>query len=432
MCATPDPPRRRARGRRLATVALVVLVATPAFAAAPYDWPQLRGPERDGISRETGLLERWPAEGPPVLWRRPLGNGFSALSVVDGTIYTQAGIGDDEVVVALAADDGRELWRTRLDRARPDGQGSGPRSTPLVDGDRLYAVSAHGTLAALERASGKLLWQRQVVERDGGRVPDWGVAASPLLDGDRLIFNVGAPDAAVIAYDKRTGEPLWRAGSDVAGYSTPILVEVGGLRQAIVFSGRQLLSLDPETGAVHWTLPWKTSYDVNAATPIFVPPNKLYVSSGYDTGAALFQLGATGGKATVQELWRSRRIKNQFSSAIYHGGHFYGFDNKLLKCSVMASGEDCWAEKGFGHGSLLMADGRLIVLSDRGALALVEASPDGYVELGRLQLAEGKHWTVPTLWDGRLFVRNERELVALDLRAASPASSAPDRAPSGR
>jgi outer membrane protein assembly factor BamB len=402
-----------------ALVALVALIAlAPRAGAAPADWPQVRGPDRDGISDEKGLVTDWPADGPEALWRRPLGEGYSGIVVADGRLYTMFADASDELVVAMDAATGRELWRHRLDSKYHDGQGNGPRSTPTVDDGVVYALGAKGRLAALDAASGKQLWAQDLKESFGARPPQWGVSTSPLVEGDLLLVDVGGkPGAALVALRKGSGVAVWTAENDRAGYSAPIAVTIGGVRQIVFFTGSRLVGVNPSDGTVLWAEGWKTSYDVNAATPIFIPPDKIFIASGYDTGAGLFRVTVDGKRARIEELWTSRGMKNQFSSSIFLDGTIYGFDNSILKALDASTGSELWKARGFGHGSLTYADGHLIVLGDRGKLALVAATPEAYREVATAQVLDGKCWTVPTLADGRLFVRNEREIVALDAGA---------------
>jgi outer membrane protein assembly factor BamB len=254
-------------------------------------------------------------------------------------------------------------------------------------------------------------------------MPQWGISTSPLVEGDLLLIDVGGrPGAALVALAKGTGLAKWTTEEDQPGYSAPIAVTIAGKRQIVFFTGSRLLGVAPDDGKTLWEVRWRTSYDVNAATPIFIPPDKVFVASGYDTGSGLFRIAVDGAGLRADQLWRSPGMKNQFSSSIHHQGTLYGFDNAILKAVDAASGEERWKARGFGHGSLTMADGHLFVLGDRGKLALVEATPAEYREKGGFQVVEGKCWTVPTLADGRLYVRNEREVVALDVRAAQAAA----------
>lgn len=396
-------------------VAVLVLAMTAGGSAAA-DWPQYRGPGQDGRSAETGILTEWPDSGPKQLWRFPLGDGYSGMAVADGRVFTQFGAGGDEIAIALDAATGKELWRVRTDSNRGDSQGGGPRSTPTVDGDLVYVVGARGKLLALNVTSGAEAWRVDLVKELGARVPRWGVSVSPLVEGDLLFFDVGGkPGYSLVALDKKSGAVRWHSETDKPGYSTPLAITVDGIRQILFFTGSSLVSVKPEDGSVYWRHPWKTSYDVNAAMPVFVPPNRVFISTSYDKGATLLEMTASEGGVTVRQIWRDRVMKNHFNSSVLVGEHLYGFDNGTLKCVEAATGEELWAQRGFAKGSLLYADGHLVLLGERGQLAIAQATPDGYREQARHQLFKSRTWTMPSLADGRLFVRDQAQLVALAL-----------------
>ena len=268
----------------------------------------------------------------------------------------------------------------------------------------------------MRTASGQELWRQELGKTLGSRPPTWGVSTSPLVEGNTLILDAGGRSGhSIVALSRATGELVWHNESDKAGYAMPLPITVGDSRQVVLFTGTQVLGVDPADGKVLWKQPWKTSYDVNAATPVFIPPNRLFVASGYSTGGALFELEPTAAGTRVSRLWTSPRMRNQFSSSIYYQGHIYGFDNSTLKCLDARTGEEKWAvREGFGHGSLTLADGHLYVLGDRGKLALVEATPDGYREVSTVQALSGKCWTVPTLAGGRLYLRSNRYLYCVE------------------
>jgi outer membrane protein assembly factor BamB len=403
---------------------LTLCLCLAGFPVTAADWPQFRGPNRDGISTEPGSLKEWPKGGPRVLWKIPLGEGFSQVVVSQNRLFTFYGQGSDEVAAALDATTGKQLWRVRIDSKYVSDMGNGPRSTPTVDGDKVYVLSASGKLAALKTANGQTVWRHDLRSEYGARLPQWGASTSPLVEGNLLLVNVGgAGNKSVIAFDKATGKPVWTSQSSGAGYSAPIGITVSGVRQLIVFAADSVLSLAPKDGKLLWRVPWETDYDVNAAAPIFFPPDKLFISSGYGTGAALFQIKVTGNQVSPVEIWRSRAMKNQFSSSVLHNGTLYGFDNGTLKAIDAATGTERWKQRGFEHGSLILAGGNLVVLSEKGALALLEATPKEYKQLGAIQVLEGKCWTAPTLANGRLYLRNEEHLIALDWNApkAAPA-----------
>src|SRR5215210_2805186 len=405
----------RRRHRPLPLIACLCLAAGIAGLAAAADWPQFRGPNRDGISTEANVLRSWSPQGPKVLWKVPIGDGYSQVVSAGGRLFTLDARGADENAVALDPATGKQLWRVRLDRKYVDGQGDGPRSTPTVDGDLVYVLSANGKLAALRAANGQTVWQHDLRSEYGATPPQWGISTSPLVEGNLLLVNVGGSgNKSIIAFDKTTGKPVWTSQGDPAGYSAPIAVTVRGVRQILVFTAAGMLSLAPKDGRLYWRIPWRTDYDVNAATPVFFPPDKIFISSGYDTGAGLFQVRVAGNQVSAVEVWRSRAMKNQFSSSVLQSGVVYGFDNATLKALDAATGDELWKQRGFGHGSLILAGGHLIVLSDRGKLALLEATPKEYRERGSAQVLEGKCWTAPTLANGKLYLRNQEQLVALD------------------
>lgn len=398
--------------RLLAPIALIA-IALPGIAG---DWPQFRGPNRDGVSTESGLAWQWADRGPRIVWRIPLGGGFSAISVAHGRLFTMFSSKGDEVLGAFDAESGSEIWRRRVDSAYRNSFGGGPRSTPTVDGSVVYAMGAQGVLLAVDASTGQRVWNRDLKVDFSAQVPEWGVASSPVVDGDLLLIDVGGRDGySVVALNKHDGDLVWHSQSDLPGYSSPIVVSVAGHRQAVFLTGTRAVGLDVANGSLLWSLAWKTRYDVNAATPILVGPDQILLSSGYGVGAALIQLRPAGETVSLQEIWRSRRMKNQFSSSVVVGDTLYGFDNTILKSIRLADGEENWLARGFGHGSLFSVDRRLVVLGEQGRLAVVKASPDEFEELASTQLFSGKAWTVPTVSNGRLYARDENELLAISL-----------------
>jgi outer membrane protein assembly factor BamB len=398
-------------------IILMLIASSFVLPLQAEDWPQFRGPLADGIVRDTGILKAWPSDGPAKTWSIKLGGGYSGLSVVDGVIFTQFSQEKDEFAAAIDASTGKEIWRFRTDDVRRDQFGDGPRSTPTIDGDRVFLASAFGKLHALERKTGKALWSVDLRKEYEATVPTWGVSASPIVVDNLLLMDIGGKAGyALVGFDKATGKLTWNSESGLPGYALPIRFTVGGIEQVLFFAGQKLVAVEPKTGKKIWEYPWQTAYDVNAATPIFLPPNRLFVSSGYDTGAAMLRLQVAGNKVAIEEEWRTRGMKNQFSSSVHWNGHIYGFDNKTLKCIDAANGQDLWRKSGFGHGSLLLIDNHLIVLGDNGKLALVEATPSAYLEKSSVQAAEGKHWTVPTYSAGNLLVRNEQDLISFKIR----------------
>ena len=396
------------------TSALVLTVTLTAKAA---DWPQFRGPDGNGHSSETGILESWSEAGPEVLWRVPLGKGFSGISAVDGHLFTMFSDLGQELLAAYDADSGRELWRQRVDDHYRNQFGDGPRSTPTVSGELVFALGARGKLLAVEAESGKRIWSRDLVRDFGAKVPGWGFSGSPLIDGRLLLVNVGGGGGRLLmAFDHLSGDVVWAGEAGIAGYSSPLLIEAAGFRQAVFFTGNRVVGVAVSDGSPLWSIPWKTRYDVNAAMPVFVAPDQVLLSSGYGTGAAMIRLRSADGGVSTELSWSSRQFKNQFSSSVLVGDHLYGFDDSILRSIRASDGSSNWYARGFGHGSLFHVEGQLVVLGDKGRLALVAATPTEFVQKATTQLFTARSWTVPTLYRGRLFVRNERELLALDFR----------------
>ena len=379
------------------------------------DWPHWRGPTRDGVSPDAGVLDAWPQEGPTVLWRTPLGEGFSSITVSQDQLFTMFAAGDDEFVVSLRASDGSEVWRLRADASFTESRGNGPRSTPTVDGDRVYAVSANGRLYALDKQDGRQIWAIDLKERFGSKIPSWGYAASPLIEGNLLLLPVGGTEGnAIAALDKQSGETIWTAYSDGLSYSSPIPVTFNDVRQILFLTEKNLISVAPTDGQIYWTYPWKDT--INITTPILIPDDRIYISAAYDKGAAMLAMQMVQDSVGIEELWQSRGMKNWINSSILYENHLYGFDSSIFKCIDVDSGEEKWKTRGFERGSLVLAGNHLVVLGEGGELALVEATPLEYREKALVQILEGKCWTSPTLVDGRLYLRNEEELLCLDLQ----------------
>ena len=404
------------RHQILSGLLFLLLTLTPLLAAdAPTveDWSQFRGPRGDGISTETGLRSSWSTDGPVQSWRRTLGEGFSGLTVVGNRIYTMYASGEGTFATALDAENGETHWRSRIDAKWVDRFGNGPRSTPTVEANRVFVLSGRGALVALSIKDGSELWRVELAKQYGAEPPRWGVSTSPIVDGDLLVVVVGGSGGrGVVGFDKKTGKQVWASFSDRAGYAAPVVFEAAGIRQVVTMTAGNVVALAPGDGKLLWSLPWETSYDVNAASPLAVGEDRMFISSGYDKGGAMLRIRSVAGKVGVQELWRNREMKNQFSSSVYHDGYLYGFDDKTLKCIDAETGETRWRQRGLGHGSLVYADGKLFALGDAGRLVMLRATPEKYEELGGFQPFEGKTWSVPTLHGGRMFVRDEKQIAA--------------------
>lgn len=389
------------------------------FAPAHADWPQWLGPNRTGISSETGLLTTWAKDGPTVVWQKELGEGFSGISVADGRVYTMFSAGEDEFVICFDEETGREIWRFKTGAKFYERQGgNGPRSQPTVDGDRVFVLSAEGWLYALNAKDGKKLWLVDLYDGLGSRVPKFGFSTSPLVEGDLLLLEVGTRQGTFIALDKTNGALKWASQRDIVSYSSPIAVDIAGIRQVVFVSGEAAVGLSPVDGSLYWRFPWYTSYDLNVATPIFVAPDRIFISSGYDHGAALLQISQEGEGLSVKKVWESRGMKNHFGTSLLIGDYIYGFDNAILKCIEAKTGKEQWKRRGYGKGTLIFADGQLIILSDKGKLAVADASPTDFWEKASAQVLSGKCWTPPTLANGKIFVRDMHRIICMDVSDA--------------
>ena len=399
--------------------AVPVTPAPPAVrAGGSAYWTDFRGPNRDGHYRERPIRTDWPAGGLKPLWKQPVGGGYASFTVAHGQAFTIEQRGPEEVVAAYDVASGSEVWTARW-RAKFEEYmgGDGPRATPTWSDGRVYALGALGELRALDAATGRTLWRTNILEDHGASNLQWGMASSPLVVGHTLIVLPGGRNgASVAAYDTNTGARVWAAQADQQAYSSPMLVTLAGVPQLVVFSASRLVGLTPDRGELLWEFPWKTQFDVHASQPLAIGDNRLFLSSGYGTGAAVVELSQSGGRFAVREVWRNIRMKNQFSSSVLHDGFIYGLDESILACLDAATGDLKWKGGRYGYGQTLLASGHLIVLTEDGDLALVRATPAKHEEVVRFPVLEGKTWNHPAISDGILLVRNLAEMAAFDLR----------------
>ena len=399
----------------LTALALSASVTTQAL----EDWPQWRGPHRDGLSAEKNLLKSWPQDGPPLAWRvGGAGEGYSSFAVAGGRIFTLGARGDREYVVAFDAASGKRLWEVAHGSRFKNDRGDGPRSTPTVDGARLYVFGASGDLTSLDAASGKIAWTVNVVRDFGGQNIKWGFSESPLVSGDRIIVSPGGSGSAIVAVNKANGKLLWKSEGDTAGYSSAVLHEVGGVREAIVFTGQRALGLDIDNGRVLWSYDRVSNRVANIATPI-ARGNHVFLSSDYGTGAALLELTPSAGAIAAREVYFTRNMRNHHASSVLIGDYLYGFSSAILTAMKFDTGEVAWRDRSVGKGSLVFADDMLYLFSEGGVAALAEATPTGYREHGRFSLETGSlpTWTHPVVSNGKLFLRDQDTVYAYDVRS---------------
>lgn len=395
----------------------VFLVALSSVAVAQTNavWPQWRGPNRDGLSKETGLLKQWPAEGPPLAWKTTgAGRGYSSFSVANGRLYTMGLRGDREFVVAFDVATGKEAWATPHGSAFHNDRGDGPRGTPTIDGDRVYALGGNGDLSAIEARTGRVIWSKNILEEFGGRNITWGISESPLVVGNKLLVNPGGPGASVVALNKNDGKVIWKSQSDKAGYSSAIPLQVNGGTQVVFFTSQRAMGLDLNDGRLLWEYERPSNNVANVATPI-AHANRVFISSDYGTGGGVVEIKPDG---KAQEIWFTKDMRNHHSSSVLVGDHLYGFSSAILTAMKFDTGEVAWRDRSVGKGSLVFADGRLYCFSENGVMGLVEATPTGYVEKGRFRIEQGSlpTWTHPVVAGGRLYLRDQDTVYAYDVR----------------
>lgn len=400
-----------------------------ATAALAIDSPGFRGADRTGVSKETGLLKSWPQGGPRLVWKTEnLGDGHATPSVAAGKIYGMGVRGGDEVVWALDEKTGKELWSTKIaERISVPGRqgGDGSRSTPTVDGNRIYMIGVAGDLVCLDASSGKSVWQKNLVRDYGGEIPRWGYSESPLIDGEKLIATPGGSSATIVALNKSTGAPIWSSKIDGGrlAYSSCIPAEFNGKRQYIQFLGPGVVGVDAATGAELWT--WTRPAcrtGINCSTPIY-RDGHVFASAAYGHGSTLGKLKATGSTISCEEVYFTRDLMSHHGGIVLVGDHVYGFsDPSALVCLDWKTGSVKWSDRSVGKGSVTVADGMIYARSEDGPVALVEATPTGYVEKGRFEQPDrsrAKAWPYPVVANGRLLIRDQGVLLCYDVRQAA-------------
>jgi outer membrane protein assembly factor BamB len=397
-------------------------------ALSAADWPQFRGPNRDDISLETGLLKQWPEGGPQLKWKASgLGLGFATVSVVGNRIYTAGDKDKSGFVVALNQGDGKVLWTAKIGKAGAPGWGSfaGTRSTPTVDGELLFVVGQYGELVCLETATGKELWRKSFETDFGGKRPEWGFSESPLVDGNKVVVTPGGDQGAIVALNKKTGATLWRCTdvTDDAHYSSLIIAEIGGVRQYIQLTPANVVGVAAADGKLLWSASRKGKTAV-IPTPIY-SDNHVYVTSGYGIGCNLFKITAGGGRFSVQEVYANKDVANHHGGVVKVGDHIYGHsDVKGWVCQEFKTGNIIWTEKTkLSKGSITCADGRLYLRAEddkRGTVALIEPTPEGFKTCGQFNQPEvsgKKNWPHPVVANGCLYLRDQDNLFCYEVKS---------------
>jgi outer membrane protein assembly factor BamB len=403
---------------------LVLLSLSAELCAADADWPQWRGPRRDGVSTETGLLASWPAAGPPLAWKiTNIGVGYSGIAVVKGKIFTMGDSTDSSFIYALNESNGQPVWQAKVGKPG-GGQGyPGPRCTPTVEGGLVVALGQFGDLVCVDQTTGKERWHKSLTaDFHGEMMSDWGYSESPLVDGGKVVCTPGGPEGTVIALNQETGAELWRTKEfkDHASYSSMIVAEIGAQRQYIQLTDASVAGIAAADGKVLWRAPRRGTVAV-IPTPIFYD-SCVYVTSGYAAGCNLFRISAAAASFTAEPVYANKVMSNHHGGVVRIGDYLYGYsEGKGWVCQEFKTGKMIWNEKSkLGKGSLLAADGHLYLRGeDKGTLALIEASPEGYKQTGEFEQPDRgdlKAWTHPVIANGKLYLRDQNVLLCYDVK----------------
>lgn len=372
------------------------------------DWPRWRGPHGTGKSNETGLIRKFPESGPEILWRAKLGTGFSGLTVSDGRVFTLFGAEGRERNVCFDANTGREIWNIDSDADFAQGRSFGPRATPYVEGEHVYIVGASGMLFCLKAATGEKVWSFNIYDKFRMKPHEEGLSCSPLVDGKKLIVLAGT---SAFAFDKKNGELVWQALKEKMNHTTPKFAAIAGRKQLLVLTGQNLVGLDPESGRELWRHPQRA---VNCATPVVGPHDQIFTAAAYGFGCQLIKL--TDGTAT--QIYKNNSLATHHATAVLHEGHLYGFHDRpgIFKCVDFATGKEKWQSRSPGKGKLIIADGQMIVITEYGELVLAPVSPDGFRATAKARVVQGTCYTAPTLVNGKLYLRSDREMVCINIK----------------
>jgi outer membrane protein assembly factor BamB len=401
-------------------LAVVLGLEVPVWTAAG-DWPQFLGPGRDGVAAETGLASAWPKKGPPVVWEKKVGAGFSGPVAAGGNLIVFHRLGNNEVVECLDAATGAGRWQFSYATGYQDDFGfdEGPRSTPLIAGPHVYTLGAEGRLHCLDMRTGQKVWERSLNTDYRVRKGYFGVGTSPLLEGELLLVNVGGKGAGIVALDRHSGREVWKATDHEASYSSPVAATIAGVRHLLFFTREGLVSLDPKSGAVRFSKRWRSRLQasVNAATPL-VLDGHVFLSASYNTGAGLFRVRADG----VDEVWTSDDVlSSHYTTSVRNGDFLFGFDGRQeysarLRCVEWKTGKVRWTVDRYGCGSMILADGKLLILGEEGDLVLAEPVADSYREKARAAVLGKSCRAQIALADGRLYARDTTKLICLNLK----------------
>lgn len=391
------------------------------------DWTQFLGTHRNGVSAEKNLISAWPDDGPKIVWQTPLGVSMSSVVVSNGQAFTLFQDESDLYAVALNAATGKETWRTKFASAYENAMGNGPRATPTVADERLIVFTGEGILAAFNVNSGKEIWQVNVPSSIKGESSEYGMSCSPLVVGNMAVVHTGNPEAAVGVFDVSTGKKLWTSATGKAGYSSPVLMTLAGKQQIVTLTADGAFGLEPTDGEVLWMFPFPTEYDCNTACPVKLAESEILISAGENHGSAVLQIASKGPKFSAEEVWSSygkdSQLRAEWQTPVIYDGHLYGLDNSgsagpitNLVCIRLKDHVTVWQKGRFGKSNLILADGKLFLTTMNGEVVIVDASPKEFKELGRAKVMETTR-QAPTLSNGHLFVRDDKAVICIDVKA---------------
>ena len=400
---------------------LFPLLAGPALGATLPDWPQWRGPQRNGLSKETGLLKAWPAGGPPKLWSvDTLGEGYGTVAIAGDRMYVQGVQSKESVVFALNRANGAKVWASSLGSRLDQDRGPGPRGTPTADGTRLYVLTEGGELACLNAKDGASIWRRNLLQEFKGRNPHWLISESPLVDGDRLIVTPGGDGATIVTLNKLTGETIWESKdlNDGAGYSSCVVEDIQGIRTIMTITAKAGVGVRASDGKLMWRYEQVSNRTANVATPVY-SDNHVFYSTAYGTGCALLSLKKEGSTLKAGEVYFSKEMMNHHGGVVLVKDHLYGFSNAILTAMEFKTGKVAWRDRSVGKGSLTYADGMLYLLGEKNICGLAVAKPEAYQEKGRFDTEDSgwPNWAHPVVCDGKLYLRNQAKLTCYNVKA---------------
>jgi outer membrane protein assembly factor BamB len=366
-------------------------------------------------------MKTWPVSGPSVVWSiSGLGEGYGSVAIKGDRMFVQGGKANESAVFCLNRADGKTIWVKTLGSKLGQDRGPGPRGTPTIDGDRLYALTENGDLGCLKVSDGSIVWARNILKEFGGRNPQWLISESPLVDAARLIVTPGGQGASIVALDKMTGKTIWQTTelSDGAGYSSCVAADIQGVHTIVGFTARAGVGVRASDGKLMWRYERVSNRTANITTPV-VFDNKVFYTSAYDTGCALLSLKAEGGEVKAEQIYFNREMMNHHGGVVLINGYLYGFNNSILSCVEFATGKTVWRDRSVGKGTLTFADGQLFLLSENNVVGLAEATPTGYHEKGRFQIADQgwPSWAHPVVCGGKLYIRNQGTLACYDIKA---------------